>query len=151
MHFRSWKLRWQQVMDSNRLSAINFNPVFRPRRQDWNGELIESGMFYFARRRLIVEDGVLQNDRLIHFSLLNWHMTQHSAAIQHWWFGVSVECCVGKAYPNCHWFWLERIFRCKFIEIDARHTLEIDDNFHLKLANILITIPDWWVENHRMH
>lgn len=41
---------------------LNFNPKNRPRRQDWNGELVETGMFYFSKRKL-VEDGYFQNDR----------------------------------------------------------------------------------------
>lgn len=60
---RSFKLRWQQVPRSIRLKALNFNPKKRPRRQDWAGELIETGMFYFARRRLIEIKGILQNER----------------------------------------------------------------------------------------
>lgn len=44
------------------LIPLNFNPKSRPRRQDWNGELVETGMFYFAKRKLI-EDGLLQNNR----------------------------------------------------------------------------------------
>lgn len=35
----------------------------RPRRQDWSGELTETGMFYFTRRSLIEIDGMLQNER----------------------------------------------------------------------------------------
>lgn len=59
---RSWKLRWQQVANSNDLNAINFDPKKRPRRQDWPGELIETGMFYLMRKNL-VDMGTLQNDR----------------------------------------------------------------------------------------
>lgn len=59
---RSWKLRWQQV-NSNELRPINFDTRDRPRRQDWDGELLETGMFYFARRRLIETHGLLQNER----------------------------------------------------------------------------------------
>ena len=33
--------------------ALNFNPGRRPRRQDWKGDLVENGMFYFARRSLV--------------------------------------------------------------------------------------------------
>lgn len=61
---RSFKLRWRQVSNSTQLEAINFNPKRRPRRQDWPGELIETGMFYFARRHLIEYEGLLQNYRL---------------------------------------------------------------------------------------
>lgn len=60
---RNWKLRWKQVDNSTQLSAINFDPKNRPRRQDWDGELVETGMFYFMRRDLVEKDGLLQNDR----------------------------------------------------------------------------------------
>lgn len=52
------------MSNSTRLKSMNFDPKNRPRRQDWSGELIESGMFYFARRHLIEDQGLLQNDRL---------------------------------------------------------------------------------------
>jgi len=39
--------------------AANFDPKKRPRRQDWDGELVENGMFYFARSWLI-DEGLLQ-------------------------------------------------------------------------------------------
>lgn len=42
--------------------ADNFNPARRPRRQDWSGELVENGMFYFISRHL-VEAGLLQGGR----------------------------------------------------------------------------------------
>lgn len=60
---RSFKLRWQEVPHSNWIKAVNFDPKKRPRRQDWHGELIETGMFYFTRRHLIETDGILQNER----------------------------------------------------------------------------------------
>lgn len=52
--------------NSNRLKAINFKPEKRPRRQDWPGELVETGMFYFIRRKLI-EKGFIQNDRFFFY------------------------------------------------------------------------------------
>lgn len=59
---RSYKLRWQWQNPHNRMAALNFNPKHRPRRQDWNGELVEAGMFYMATRQLL-EGGAFQNDR----------------------------------------------------------------------------------------
>mmetsp|Transcript_9634 Transcript_9634/g.13041 ORF Transcript_9634/g.13041 Transcript_9634/m.13041 type:complete len:90 (-) Transcript_9634:45-314(-) len=32
--------------------AKNYRPVKRPRRQDWDGELIENGAFYFTTKEL---------------------------------------------------------------------------------------------------
>lgn len=52
---RSFKLRWRRAEDG-KVKALNFDPEKRPRRQDWDGELIETGMFYFARKKLLLED-----------------------------------------------------------------------------------------------
>ncbi|XP_035208729.1 N-acylneuraminate cytidylyltransferase A-like [Stegodyphus dumicola] len=41
---------------------LNFNPRQRPRSQDWNGELVESGHFYVSRVSLIKEN-LLQGKR----------------------------------------------------------------------------------------
>lgn len=42
---------------------LNFDPVRRPRRQDWKGDLVENGMFYFAKRQLLETQGLLQGGR----------------------------------------------------------------------------------------
>ncbi|XP_022222923.2 N-acylneuraminate cytidylyltransferase [Drosophila obscura] len=57
---RSHYLRWELV--DNLLVPVGFNSESRPRRQDWKGDIVETGMFYFSKRRL-VEGGVLQNNR----------------------------------------------------------------------------------------
>jgi N-acylneuraminate cytidylyltransferase len=44
------------------VEPLNFNPKRRPRRQDWKGELLENGMFYFATKNLI-SYGLLQGGR----------------------------------------------------------------------------------------
>lgn len=52
-------------MGDAQLMAANFDANKRPRRQDWQGELIETGMFYFARRELIEQENLFQNDRSV--------------------------------------------------------------------------------------
>lgn len=59
-YFRSHQLRWKYF--NNILKPLNFDPKYRPRRQDWDGELIENGMFYLVSRKQIIE-GYLQNNR----------------------------------------------------------------------------------------
>lgn len=59
---RSFKLRWKHDRDSNRIQPINFNLTKRPRRQDWDGELLEAGMFYFTKRKLL-EQQTFQDDK----------------------------------------------------------------------------------------
>ncbi|KAK9885192.1 hypothetical protein WA026_010699 [Henosepilachna vigintioctopunctata] len=56
---RSFKLRWSSKLKN--LVPLNFDLKSRPRRQDWPGELIENGMFYFANRKLI-NQGLFQNN-----------------------------------------------------------------------------------------
>ena len=46
-----------------RTKALNFDPVHRPRRQDWKGDLVENGMLYFAKRHLIENERVLQGGK----------------------------------------------------------------------------------------
>ena len=64
MYFRSKKLRWSEMADSNdkTTSPQNFDPSNRPRRQDLAGDIVENGMFYFSRRDLISE-GLFQGGR----------------------------------------------------------------------------------------
>ncbi|KAI5727511.1 hypothetical protein M8J77_003216 [Diaphorina citri] len=59
---RSYKLRWQYNLDFS-VSPLNFDHAHRPRRQDWEGELVENGMFYFFRTRLL-KSHVLQGGQL---------------------------------------------------------------------------------------
>jgi CMP-N-acetylneuraminic acid synthetase len=55
-------LRWQRADGDAKFVPINFDHKKRPRRQDWSGEFIEAGMFYFARR-LLLDEGLFQNDK----------------------------------------------------------------------------------------
>ena len=53
-------VRMHQVPPDKNTVPLNFDPARRPRRQDWPGDLVENGMFYFARRELVLDHGVLQ-------------------------------------------------------------------------------------------
>nr|XP_026490793.1 N-acylneuraminate cytidylyltransferase A [Vanessa tameamea] len=57
---RSYKLRWTYIESETK--PVNFDYKNRPRRQDWNGEFIETGAFYITRRELIIK-GYLQNNK----------------------------------------------------------------------------------------
>ncbi|RWS04013.1 N-acylneuraminate cytidylyltransferase-like isoform X1 [Dinothrombium tinctorium] len=59
---RDHKLRWSNC-GNGVMRAINFDVSRRPRRQDWDGELVESGHFYFATRELIMSRNLLQNEQ----------------------------------------------------------------------------------------
>nr|AGC92679.2 N-acylneuraminate cytidylyltransferase-like protein [Heliconius erato] len=60
---REHQLRW--CHDGLGTAPLNFKYNSRPRRQDWNGEFIETGAFYISRRELILK-GYLQNKKFAH-------------------------------------------------------------------------------------
>ncbi|XP_058987783.1 N-acylneuraminate cytidylyltransferase A [Musca domestica] len=57
---RTHKLKW--IEQNLSIKPLNFDPKRRPRRQDWRGELEETGMFYFSNR-LLVSKNLLQSER----------------------------------------------------------------------------------------
>ncbi len=53
---RQHRFLWQAKSDGT-MSPTNYDPLHRPRRQDWNGELFENGAFYITSRRALLETG----------------------------------------------------------------------------------------------
>uniref|UniRef100_A0A3B3U8J5 N-acylneuraminate cytidylyltransferase n=1 Tax=Poecilia latipinna TaxID=48699 RepID=A0A3B3U8J5_9TELE len=72
---RRHQFRWKEVKKGSDecTQPENLNPAKRPRRQDWNGELIENGSFYFATRDLIMKEGRLQGGRVAYFEMEPQH------------------------------------------------------------------------------
>ncbi|XP_023201476.1 N-acylneuraminate cytidylyltransferase-like isoform X1 [Xiphophorus maculatus] len=68
---RRYQFRWKEVKKGSDecTEPENLDPAKRPRRQDWNGELIENGSFYFATRDLIMKEGRLQGGRVAYFEM----------------------------------------------------------------------------------
>ncbi|XP_032440185.1 N-acylneuraminate cytidylyltransferase-like [Xiphophorus hellerii] len=68
---RRYQFRWKEVEKGSDecTEPENLDPAKRPRRQDWNGELIENGSFYFATRDLIMKEGRLQGGRVAYFEM----------------------------------------------------------------------------------
>ena len=62
---RSKRFRWSEKSEKSgsTTAALNFDPSARPRRQEWSGDLVENGMFYFAKRDLLLSSGRLQGGR----------------------------------------------------------------------------------------
>jgi N-acylneuraminate cytidylyltransferase len=44
------------------IRAVNFDPHCRPKRQDWNGELVENGAFYLSSVQLL-RQGLIQGGK----------------------------------------------------------------------------------------
>jgi N-acetylneuraminate synthase len=51
---RSHRFLWREGEDGL-ATAVNYDPMARPLRQNWDGELFENGAFYFTRKELLDE------------------------------------------------------------------------------------------------
>lgn len=62
--------RWKEVNQSiGELTVpLNINPAKRPRRQDWPGELVENGAYYFCTRKLL-DTGTNQGGKLAYVEM----------------------------------------------------------------------------------
>lgn len=65
---RTHGFRWQEIEEGETTKPLNLDIKNRPRRQDWPGELIESGSFYFSTRQLVMT-GVLQGGRMSYYEM----------------------------------------------------------------------------------
>ena len=50
---RTHRFLWAIDGKTQEAAAKNYDPIKRPRRQDWNGELIENGAFYFTKKAIM--------------------------------------------------------------------------------------------------
>ena len=66
---RSHKFIWR-LSEAGHVAPLNYDPAKRPRRQDWDGELIENGAFYMIKSNdLNVEFGVRLAKKIIHYEM----------------------------------------------------------------------------------
>ena len=56
---RAHRFLWSVDPKTSIATAKNYEPLKRPRRQDWNGELIENGAFYLTRKAVLQKLGCL--------------------------------------------------------------------------------------------
>jgi YrbI family 3-deoxy-D-manno-octulosonate 8-phosphate phosphatase len=67
------RFRWRDE-GGNLAVPQNYDPVRRPRRQDWNGELVENGSFYICSRT-----GLIQTQSRLHGKIAFWKMSGKTA------------------------------------------------------------------------
>uniref|UniRef100_A0A3P9I4M2 N-acylneuraminate cytidylyltransferase n=1 Tax=Oryzias latipes TaxID=8090 RepID=A0A3P9I4M2_ORYLA len=67
---RRHQFRWKEVNEggSEVTVPLNLDPKNRPRRQDWDGELVENGSFYFSTTSLI-KKGILQGGKMTYYEM----------------------------------------------------------------------------------
>ncbi|XP_055062917.1 N-acylneuraminate cytidylyltransferase B-like [Misgurnus anguillicaudatus] len=71
---RRHQFRWTEVNKKEGKSTcpLNIDPAYRPRRQDWPGELYENGSFYFYTRE-VLEKSLQQMDKRAYYEMLPEH------------------------------------------------------------------------------
>lgn len=112
---KSYKLRWKyQNYFNNYVQPLNFDLHKRPRRQDWNGELIENGMFYLTQSYMI-QNGYIQNYKWVS---LKWIL----------FYFLILTTCLPPPLPR----------RCGVVTIEPEDSHEIDTPFDLKLAEFML-------------
>jgi len=67
------RFRWAVSADGF-VTAQNYNPEKRPRRQDWSGEMVENGAFYVCSRQ-----GLLDSGSRLHGKVAHYVMSGHTA------------------------------------------------------------------------
>jgi CMP-N-acetylneuraminic acid synthetase len=70
---REHRFRWQKADDAF-VAPVNYDPARRPRRQDWDGEVVENGAFYICGRQ-----GLLASKSRLHGRVACWQMSAKTA------------------------------------------------------------------------
>merc|ERR1711879_297665 len=53
---RAHRFLWKVDPSTGLATAKNYDPLKRPRRQDWEGELVENGAFYFTTKAVLEKE-----------------------------------------------------------------------------------------------
>ena len=88
---RTHRFLWEIDAATHLASAKNYEPLRRPRRQDWNGELIENGAFYLFSKKNWEVNRCRLGGKMVLFemeehtlteldSLVDWKVVSHMAA-----------------------------------------------------------------------
>ncbi|XP_034532529.1 N-acylneuraminate cytidylyltransferase A [Notolabrus celidotus] len=69
---RRHQFRWKEVKrgSDDFTHPFNLDPLNRPRRQDWDGELCENGSFYFATKELLNDAKSMQGGKISYFEMM---------------------------------------------------------------------------------
>ncbi|KAG2468873.1 N-acylneuraminate cytidylyltransferase A [Polypterus senegalus] len=66
---RRHQFRWKEVKHEGEITEpFNLDPLNRPRRQDWDGELVENGSFYIAKSDMILK-GYMQGGKRAYYEM----------------------------------------------------------------------------------
>jgi CMP-N-acetylneuraminic acid synthetase len=99
---RTHRFLWSVDSATGLATAKNYDPVNRPRRQDWNGELIENGAFYFTTKAIMDSEKCRLGGKLALYemeehtlteldSLIDWQIVSHMVDTYGYWPGGKPE------------------------------------------------------------
>ena len=66
---RAHRFMWSVDPKTMAATAKNYEPLKRPRRQDWDGELIENGAFYLTRKAVLQKHGCRLGGKMVRLEI----------------------------------------------------------------------------------
>jgi len=78
---RTHRFLWQVEAKTLEATAKNYAPLKRPRRQDWNGELIENGAFYYTRKPILEKHGCRLGGKMVCLEMPEHTLTELDSLI----------------------------------------------------------------------
>lgn len=78
---RAHRFMWQVDPATGEAKAKNYNPEKRPRRQDWDGELIENGAFYFTTKALFDKTHCRLGGKMALYEMAEHNLTELDSMI----------------------------------------------------------------------
>mmetsp|Transcript_37791 Transcript_37791/g.117484 ORF Transcript_37791/g.117484 Transcript_37791/m.117484 type:complete len:239 (+) Transcript_37791:84-800(+) len=78
---RAHRFMWKVDPSTGEAQAKNYNPAKRPRRQDWDGELIENGAFYLTGKELFDKTSCRLGGKMVLYEMPEHTLTELDSMI----------------------------------------------------------------------
>jgi len=78
---RAHRFLWAVDESSGTASAKNYDPLNRPRRQDWDGELIENGAFYMTKKAVLEKESCRLGGRIALHEMAEHTLTELDSSV----------------------------------------------------------------------
>jgi len=110
---KAHRFLWSVDPETQEATAKNYNPLKRPRRQDWEGELVENGAFYMTRKSTLEKFKCRLGGKMVLLemeehtfteldSLVDWQIVTHMANDYGYW-PASWAASVTGPLPTSSW------------------------------------------------
>mmetsp|Transcript_3980 Transcript_3980/g.8997 ORF Transcript_3980/g.8997 Transcript_3980/m.8997 type:complete len:274 (-) Transcript_3980:420-1241(-) len=78
---RAHRFMWAVDSSTGTANAKNYDPLRRPRRQDWDGELIENGAFYMTKKEVLERERCRLGGRIALHEMAEHTLTELDSAV----------------------------------------------------------------------